>query len=288
MVAVVRASRVSTGSSSTAASATGNRKPSEPREPGGHGERPARPERGLGEEGRFVGEGGDLGAEFADPARVTGVHRHGRGPYQAPGADGGVGTQPRRAFEGRRGGRVAAATLCPGRAVVEFPGGLLVDAGGGGRVVPGTAVGIADEDVGERSVGCVAFGVGRGPVDRGTYQRMAEADRVGIDADESGAFGGQPVVRVAPVFPAGREDHGQLGTLRGRRVEQQLTGDRWKFGKVRGEDGFQPVGEGQRVLVGGGRVARQRPGRVRRGRAGHPPACSRTQGSEPTRGCSPG
>ncbi|MFD8219859.1 hypothetical protein ACFV2U_40805 [Streptomyces sp. NPDC059697] len=84
---------------------------------------------------------------------MTGVHRHGRGPYQAPGADGGVGAEPGRAFEGRRGGRVAAAALCPGRAVIEFLGGLLVDAGGGGRVVPGTAVGIADEDVGDRPVG---------------------------------------------------------------------------------------------------------------------------------------
>ncbi|GAA3105924.1 hypothetical protein GCM10020001_024560 [Nonomuraea salmonea] len=146
---------------------------------------------------------------------------------------------------------MATAFAGAGGGAFQRGGGLFVGFGGGGRQMPGPAVGVLRraESGGQRAVGGEALSERRSLVDGGADQRMAEPYRgaVGVAAQhQAGPLGGGQVLDGRPQLGGGTQDHGELAGFVGRRDQKQALAGRGHPADLAVEGQLQPVGEGER------------------------------------------
>jgi hypothetical protein len=109
------------------------------------------------------------------------------GEGKAPGLRPGIATQFSRAFIPGQGAAIAATVASRGGHAFEFGGDLLIRAGGGRGLLPGSPVSLAGgiKRPGQRLVGCSPQCQRGGVVDRGADQRVTEGQRAGGHLDQA-------------------------------------------------------------------------------------------------------
>ncbi|MEV0677777.1 hypothetical protein AB0I60_14755 [Actinosynnema sp. NPDC050436] len=188
--------------------------------------------------------------ESPGAGQVSGFQCRFRCQCLAAGLDGGLGAQAGGSLVGRRSRLVPTALACAGGGVLQRGGGLFVGPGGGGGQVPGPTVRVLGgvQGVGERAVHGKASPERCPPVDGGTDQRVAEADRgvVGVTAQhQAGLLGGGQVLDGGSQRGTGAQDRGEFAGLVGRRHQQQVLARRREPADLAVEGQVQAAGEGQ-------------------------------------------